>query len=85
MSDTYKITTLINKETLKEKQSNQALISTTTRRQTLVINYACMLPKRLVIDHPIYYDAPTKDRFFRAIRTVYKAFSLTNWVLTKSL
>ncbi len=32
--------------------------------------------RRTVINHPIYYDALTKDRFFKAIFTVYKAFQL---------
>ena len=43
------------------------------------------LPKRLVIYHPIYFDAISKDRFFKAISTVYKAFNLANWVLKQSV
>lgn len=41
--------------------------------------------KRTVITHPIYYDALTKDRFIKAISTVYKAFILTSWVFNQSL
>ena len=43
------------------------------------------LPKRLEIHHPIYYDGLSRDRFFKAISTVYKAFNLANWVLRKSV
>jgi len=42
-------------------------------------------PKRLVINHPIYYDALSKDRFFKAISTVYKAFILSTWILRQSV
>lgn len=41
--------------------------------------------RRIVISHPIYFDALTKDRFFKAVSTVYKAFSLASWVIKQSI
>ena len=43
------------------------------------------LTRRIVILHPIYYDALTKDRFFRALSAVHKAFNIAGWILTQSL
>lgn len=41
--------------------------------------------RRISITHQIYYDALTKDRFFKAISTVDKAVKLTNLILEYSL
>lgn len=43
------------------------------------------LPKIIRIDHPIYYDALSKDRFFKALSTVFKATQLTRWVIAQSI
>jgi hypothetical protein len=43
------------------------------------------IPNTIRIDHPIYYDALTKDRFFKAIGTVYKALLIAAWAFTQSL
>jgi hypothetical protein len=43
------------------------------------------IPTTIQISHPIYYDALTKDRFFKAIGTVYKALMIANLALTQSL
>jgi hypothetical protein len=43
------------------------------------------IPNTIRIDHPIYYDALTKDRFFKAIGTVYKAFIIAGRAFTQSL
>lgn len=43
------------------------------------------LPKVIRIDHPIYYDALTKDRFFKAIAVVFKASMLAIWVISQAL
>jgi len=43
------------------------------------------IPNTIRIDHPIYYDALSKDRFFKAIAAVFKAFNMAGWVLTQSL
>ena len=41
--------------------------------------------RRIVISHLIYYDVLTKDRFFKAISMVNKAYSLAGWVLKQSI
>jgi hypothetical protein len=43
------------------------------------------IPSTIKITHPIYYDALTKDRFFKAIGTVYKALLIAAWAFTQSL
>lgn len=43
------------------------------------------IPSIIRISHPIYYDALTKDRFFKAIGTVYKALMIAGWAFTQSL
>ncbi len=41
--------------------------------------------QRIGINHHIYFDGLTKDRFFRTIFTVNKAFRLVEWILEQSL
>ena len=43
------------------------------------------MPKAMQFTHPIYYDALTKDRFFKAITTVFKAFKIASWAFGQSL
>ena len=43
------------------------------------------LPKAVRFKHFIYYDALTKDRFIKAIGTVFKAFMIAGWAFTQSL
>ena len=40
---------------------------------------------KIVASHMIYYDGLTKDRLFRAICTVEKAYGLLDLVLKKNL
>jgi hypothetical protein len=41
--------------------------------------------RRIGINHRIYYDALTKDRFFKAIATVNKAYVLADLLLKQSI
>lgn len=41
--------------------------------------------RRIVITHNIYYDALTKDRFFRALSMVSKAARLTDMILDQKI
>jgi len=41
--------------------------------------------RRIGINHTIYFDGLTKDRFFNAISMFEKAHSLANWILQKSI
>jgi Uncharacterized conserved protein len=43
------------------------------------------IPKSVRIQHPIYYDALTKDRFMHGVFTVLKALELCSWVVVESL
>jgi hypothetical protein len=43
------------------------------------------MPRAIRFDHPIYYDALTKDRFFKAIGTIYKALKIASWAFAQSL
>lgn len=42
------------------------------------------IPKSVRIQHPIYYDALTKDRFMHGVFTVLKALELCSWVVVES-
>ena len=41
--------------------------------------------QRIGINHQIYFDGLSKDRFFRAISTVNKAYRLAEWILERSV
>jgi len=41
--------------------------------------------RRIGINHTIYFDGLTKDRFLKAISMFHKAYSLASWVLEKSI
>lgn len=41
--------------------------------------------QRIDINHQIYFDGLTKDRFFGAVSTVNKAYRLTEWILEQSI
>ena len=41
--------------------------------------------QRININHQIYFDGLTKDRFFRAISTVNRAYRLAEWVVEQSI
>jgi hypothetical protein len=41
--------------------------------------------RRILITHNIYYDALTKDRFFRAVSMVGKAVRLTDMILDQKI
>ncbi|PVX23479.1 MAG: hypothetical protein CW691_10535 [Candidatus Bathyarchaeum sp.] len=41
--------------------------------------------RSIVLNHQIYYDALTKDRFFKAISIIDKAQSLARWITKHSL
>ena len=41
--------------------------------------------QRICIDHQIYFDGLTKDRFFKTISTVNKAYRLVEWILEESV
>jgi hypothetical protein len=40
--------------------------------------------QRISINHRIFFDGLTKDRFFKAISTVNRAFRLAEWILERS-
>ena len=40
--------------------------------------------QRININHQIYFDGLTKDRFFRAISTVNRAYRLAEWVVEQA-
>jgi hypothetical protein len=41
--------------------------------------------QRIGINHQIYFDGLTKDRFFRSISTVNRAYRLVEWILEQSI
>jgi hypothetical protein len=41
--------------------------------------------RRIGINHTIFFDGLTKDRFFKGISMFNKAYSLASWILKKSL
>jgi hypothetical protein len=41
--------------------------------------------RRISINHQIYFDGLTKDRFFRAVSTVKRAYELAEWILEQQL
>lgn len=41
--------------------------------------------QRININHQIYFDGLTKDRFFRAISTVNRAYRLAEWILEQHI
>ena len=41
--------------------------------------------QRININHQIYFDGLTKDRFFRAISTVKRAYRLAEWIVEQKI
>ena len=41
--------------------------------------------QRININHQIYFDGLTKDRFFRAISTVNRAYRVAEWVVEQNI
>lgn len=41
--------------------------------------------QRININHQIYFDGLTKDRFFRAISTVNRAYRLAEWIVEQTI
>ena len=41
--------------------------------------------RRISINHHIYFDGLTKDRFFRAVSTVKRAYELAQWILEQQI
>jgi hypothetical protein len=41
--------------------------------------------QRININHQIYFDGLTKDRFFRAISTVNKAYRVAEWIVEQTI
>ena len=41
--------------------------------------------QRININHRIFFDGLTKDRFFKAISTVNRAYRLAEWILEQSI
>jgi len=41
--------------------------------------------RRIGINHQIFFDGLTKDRFFKAVSTVNRAYRLAEWILEQSI